>query len=73
MMELLPPFIALLVVLVIGFSMIRAVLSGIERRLRALWQIDAKLDLLLRHAHIEFDPYKAVDFIDEALRRGASS
>jgi hypothetical protein len=101
--EFLPPFIALFILLVIGFSMTRITISAIEQRLRALWQVEAKLDLLLQHAGIQFDPYKnlpaavtdamrrgerlraiklyrdasgaqlkqAVDFIDEALRRGA--
>jgi hypothetical protein len=30
--------------------------SGTDRRAAALWRIEAKIDLLLNHVGIEFDP-----------------
>jgi hypothetical protein len=41
-----------------------------EERTRLLWRVDAKLDLLLRHAGIDFDPYRnAPSQVFDALRR----
>ncbi len=46
-------------------------LVAIERRIGALSRLDAKLDLLLRQAGIEFDPYKDLPRqVTEALQRG---
>jgi len=71
MSEFMPPFIALFILLVIGFSMIRIVLAGVDRRVRALWQIEAKVDLLLQHAHIAFDPYRSLPAgVMDAMRQG---
>ena len=68
--ELLLP-IVLLILLIAGLSMIRVTLAGIEKRLRVLWRVEAKLDLLLQHANIQFDPYKSLPFgVTEAMRRG---
>jgi hypothetical protein len=42
-----------------------------EERTRLLWMVDAKLDLLLKHAGIDFDPYKNIPSqVLDALQRG---
>jgi hypothetical protein len=42
-----------------------------EERTRLLWMVDAKLDLLLRNAGIDFDPYKNLPReVRDALQRG---
>jgi ribosomal protein L7/L12 len=55
-----------LVLLLLG----RAV-DGIRKRIRVLGRIEAKLDHLMKHANIEFEPYRglAPEVID-ALQRG---
>jgi hypothetical protein len=69
--DLLLPFITVFTLLVVGFSMMRITLASIDRRLRALWRVEAKLDLLLQHANIQFDPYKSVPAqVSEAMRQG---
>ena len=69
--ELLPFFIILVVFLVLGFATLRVVLSVVEKRSRTLWRVEAKLDLLLRHAQIDFDPYKNLPAeVIDAMRRG---
>jgi hypothetical protein len=46
-------------------------LDSTDRRLRALSRIDAKLDLLLKHAGIEYTPYTNLPpNVIDALRRG---
>jgi len=46
-------------------------LAALERRLSALSRLDAKLDALLKHAGIEFDPYRDVPpSVADAVRRG---
>ena len=46
-------------------------LSAIERRLARLTQLDAKLDALLKHAGVAFDPYDQVPpQVADAVRRG---
>jgi ribosomal protein L7/L12 len=66
--------IALLMFLVITilFMLLQWRLSEIARRIGVVSRIDAKLDLLLKQAGIEYDPYKNLppDVID-AVRRGA--
>ena len=63
--------IAFVVALFSFVSLIRLVVSAIERRGRVLWQVDAKLDLLLKHAGLEFDPYKSLPRnVVDALQRG---
>ena len=46
-------------------------LASIEKRLGRLARLDVKIDLLLRHAGVEYEPYKNLpcDVVD-ALRRG---
>ena len=46
----------LLTIVVVGLLGIR--LSTIERRINKLSLLDAKLDLLLRHSGVDYDPYK---------------
>src|SRR5262249_14105583 len=46
-------------------------LASLERRIGALSRIEAKLDALVTHAGIDFDPYDQVpQAVVEALRRG---
>lgn len=46
-------------------------LVSIERRVAGLSRVDAKLDLLLKQAGIEYDPYKDLPRqVTEALQRG---
>jgi hypothetical protein len=51
-------FVFTLIAFVIIGGMLRLSLVDIRRRVRKLEWIDAKLDLLLKEAGIEFDPYK---------------
>ena len=47
------------VVLVIMIELIKGLFrNGLERRLDALLRVEAKIDLLLERAGIEFDPYR---------------
>lgn len=59
----------LLVLLVIG--VLSARLNTMELRIAKLSSVDAKLDLLLKHAGLEYDPYKNLPpAVVEALRSG---
>ncbi len=46
--------------------------AAIQNRLQKLWRIEAKLDLLLKSAGVEFDPYAMLslprDVVDALLR-----
>jgi hypothetical protein len=76
------PEIAFIGVMLVSFAVLLIVLVGSiispfglirvqEERTRLLWMVDAKLDLLLRHAGIDFDPYKkAPSQVLDALQRG---
>jgi hypothetical protein len=45
--------------------------ADIDGRLRTLWRVEAKINLLLEHAGIEFDPYKGLpQELADALGRG---
>ena len=46
-------------------------LSNIEQRVAKLYSVDAKLDLLLSHSGLEYDPYKNLpDAVVNALQGG---
>jgi Ribosomal protein L7/L12 C-terminal domain len=46
-------------------------LATLERRVAALSRLDAKLDALLRHSGVVFEPYESVPpGVVDALRRG---
>ena len=46
-------------------------MAALEQRLRTLSRLDAKLDALLKHSGISFDPYRDVPpDVVEALQRG---
>ncbi len=46
-------------------------MAALEFRLRALSRLDAKLDALLKHAGVHFDPYADIPpAVVDALRRG---
>ena len=63
-------FLALAAVCAVWLGGISFRLSRMENRLAALGRLDAKLDLLLKHANIRFDPYAAVQSeIAQAIRR----
>jgi ribosomal protein L7/L12 len=59
--------------IVLGLILLRAIagrLNGIQKRLAVVSRIEAKLDLLLKHANIKFDPFADVSTdIVAALRR----
>ena len=58
-------FYAVLFAVFVVFSLTR-----LERRIRTLSRLDAKLDALLKHAGIEFDPYEDLpDEIVQAIKR----
>lgn len=65
---------SLLPVLLISAIIVAAIvvrIASVERRLRALSRLEAKLDALLKHHGIRFDPYADVPPpVLEALRRG---
>jgi ribosomal protein L7/L12 len=59
------------VVLAAATSLLVGRFAAIERRLRQLSRIEAKLDVLLQHAGVSFDPFKNVPAdVTEALQRG---
>jgi hypothetical protein len=60
---------SILAVIVVAIVLRR--LFSIEQRLAALSRVDAKLDLLLLQAGIDYDPYgKLPDQVSDALQRG---
>ena len=55
----------------IGLAIVLIRLSALERRLNRLSRLDAKVDALLRHAGVDFDPFRDVPAdVQEALARG---
>jgi hypothetical protein len=61
--------VALMVLGLILLVAIRIRLDAIQSRIAAVTRVEAKLDLLLKQANIEFDPYAYVsNDIVEALR-----
>jgi ribosomal protein L7/L12 len=61
--------IILLVTVAIMFIQWR--LQNLMKRVSAISRLDAKLDLLLQHAGVKFDPYKHVPSdVTEAVKRG---
>jgi ribosomal protein L7/L12 len=61
----------LLVVLGIGIGSMIASASNPAKRPSTLWRVEAKLDLLLKQAGVEFEPYKGLSpEVAEALQRG---
>jgi hypothetical protein len=63
-------FVAILCVILLN-ALLAARLLKIESRLAKLSSMDAKLDLLLKHAGLEYDPYKGLPpAVLEAMRNG---
>ena len=63
------PFLVVLLILS-GFQ-ITKISDGLQGVRNRLWEIDAKLDAVLKHAGIQFDPYADVPpRVVEALRAG---
>jgi ribosomal protein L7/L12 len=64
-------FVFTLIAYVIISAMLRVSLVDIRKRVRILGRVDAKLDLLLKEAGIEFDPYKELAReVADAVQRG---
>lgn len=62
---------ALILIALIFVASIQWRLSEIENRVAALSRLDAKLDLLLKQAGIQYDPYKNLPHeIVDAVRAG---
>ncbi len=55
----------------VGISLLFVRLWTLEQRLNRLSRLDAKVDALLRHAGVDFDPFRDVPAdVREALERG---
>lgn len=55
----------------VGVALLLIRLSALERRLNRLSRLESKVDALLRHSGVEFDPYRDVPAdVQEALERG---
>ena len=55
----------------VGIALLFIRLSALERRLNRLSRLEAKVDALLRHSGVEFDPFRDVPpDVQEALERG---
>lgn len=64
-------FIIASVVVLVLFAAVFMRLAILDQRLRGLSRLEAKLDSLLKHSGIEFDPYRDVpQAVVEALERG---
>ena len=67
--------IAFLSTLIVGVLLVLALLrprrSDIRRQVATLTRIEAKLDLLMKHAGLQYEPYKNVPHgVVDALQRG---
>jgi hypothetical protein len=66
-----PLLIALVLFFTAGIALLRVNISVIEKRVRVLWRMEAKIDLLLKVEGIEFDPYRNLPHeVLEAMARG---
>jgi ribosomal protein L7/L12 len=64
-------FIAAMLTFVACFGLLRVQVAIVEARTRSLWMVNAKLDLLLEHASVAFDPHKNMSrHVLDALQRG---
>lgn len=71
MNELLLPGVLVAVIAAIAVAAIGMRVAAVELRVRALSRLEGKLDALLQHQGIRFDPYGEVPQpVIEALRRG---
>jgi hypothetical protein len=71
MNDILVPALLIAAIASVGVAVIGAHIASVEQRLRALSRIDGKLDALLKHQGIRFDPYgDAPPAVLDALRRG---
>jgi len=62
---------ALILCTVALIGLVLSRLMGIERRIAKLSSVDAKLDLLLKHAGVEYDPYENLPpGVVDAMQRG---
>ena len=65
-------FISALILCVMLVNLLLGVrISKLEQRLSSISRIDAKLDILLKHSGLEYDPYKNLPAaVVEAVARG---
>lgn len=71
MNDLLLPGILIAVIAAVAAAAVGMRVASMERRLRALSRLEGKLDALLKHQGIRFDPYGEVPHaVLDALRRG---
>ena len=63
--------LVVLAAVALGLVLLGRVVDSIRKRIRVLGRIEAKLDHLMKHANIEFEPYRglAPEVVD-ALQRG---
>ncbi|HEY6258702.1 MAG TPA: ribosomal protein L7/L12 [Xanthobacteraceae bacterium] len=62
--------VLILIIICLGVIAIRAAAEN-QMRNSVLWRIEGKLDLLLQHAGMEFDPFKSLPReVAEAMQRG---
>lgn len=55
----------------VGIALVLIRLSALERRLNRVSRLEAKVDALLRHSGVEFDPFRDMPSdVQEALERG---
>lgn len=68
---MLDPLVIAGVILTVALALLVKRVARLENRLNALSRLDAKLDVLLKHAGIQFDPYQDVPAaVIAALERG---
>jgi hypothetical protein len=61
----------LLVLAIIAGLQVREINDGLQGIRKRQWEMERKLDALLKHAGVQFDPYAAVPpLVEEALRAG---
>jgi ribosomal protein L7/L12 len=61
----------LILLMAVAIMLVQWRLLEIVKRLSAVSRVDAKLDVLLKHAGIEYDPYKNLPpQVIDAVRRG---
>ena len=59
------------ILIFLGLVVTRMTLTEVQSRVATLTRVEAKLDLLLQHANLRYDPYANVpDEVAEAVRQG---
>jgi len=69
--EIVAVFGLMMLLVVIAVALAERRLSELQKRVAALSRLDAKLDLLLKHAGIAYDPYRSLPReVVDAVQRG---